>query len=249
MALDQAQLDTFHRDGFLAYGPILSFEEVETLREAYDRVIREAQAAGTGRDLTAGADEPAEPGGAEPRKVHQVMNVCERDIAFRKLLYRSEILDVVEDLIGPNLMLFHDQALYKPPHTGGSVPWHQDNGYWQCRPANLVSCWLTFDDVIRESGAMQLIPGSHLVPVHHEQASDTLQEIRGIDASQAEVVELPAGGCMFHHCQTLHYTQPNETERHRRALAIHFMPMGTRSMKTGQRFICDFAHPVLRMAM
>ena len=38
------------------------------------------------------------------------------------------------DLIGPTIQLFHDQALFKPAHTGGPIHWHQDNGYWQCEP-------------------------------------------------------------------------------------------------------------------
>ena len=43
----------------------------------------------------------------------------------------------------------------------------------------------------------------------------------------AVVIDLPVGGVMFHHCQTLHSTPPNRTERQRRAFAIHFMPPGT----------------------
>ncbi len=68
-----------------------------------------------------------------------------------------------------------------------------------------------------------------------------------IDESQAEVVDLPAGGAMFHHCQTLHYTPPNKTDRQRRAFAIHFMPPGTRSGHDGQSLEVSFSRPLLRM--
>jgi ectoine hydroxylase-related dioxygenase (phytanoyl-CoA dioxygenase family) len=52
--------------------------------------------------------------------------------------------------------------------------------------------------------------------------------VDGIPVDEAVVIDLPAGGCMFHHCQTLHYTGPNTTDRQRRAFSIHYMPVGTR---------------------
>ena len=91
--------------------------------------------------------------------------------------------------------------------------------------ANLVSCWLTFDDVDLHNGAMQFIPGSHLRPMIHDQAqgSDVLLDMgKLVDDSQAVVADLPAGGITLHHCQTLHRTAPNTTDRQRRALAIHY---------------------------
>ena len=98
---------------------------------------------------------------------------------------------------------------------------------------------------------MHLIPGSHLHNLGTDHArsesSGALLDIGDqIDESQAEIVDLPAGGVMFHHCQTLHYTPPNATDRQRRAFAIHFMPPGTRSGQTGQSLEISFARPVLR---
>ncbi|MCX5661944.1 MAG: phytanoyl-CoA dioxygenase family protein [Planctomycetota bacterium] len=107
---------------------------------------------------------------------------------------------------------------------------------------------MTLDDVTRENGAMQVIPGSHLTPVWHGNAeSDPLLRAK-VDASKAVVVDLPAGGVMFHHCQTLHYTDPNETDRQRRAFAIHYMNPGTRG-RDGQVIKVSFANPMLRMSV
>ena len=128
--------------------------------------------------------------------------------------------------------------------------WHQDNAYWKCIPANLASCWLTLDDVNVENGAMHLMPGSHLAPLGHDrsQSTSSLLDIGDqVDEDQAAVVDLPAGGALFHHCQTLHYTPPNKPERQRRAFAIHFMPPGTRSGHTGEFLEVSFGRPMLRM--
>ena len=149
-------------------------------------------------------------------------------------------------------MLWHDQALWKPAHTGGPVTWHQDNAYWHLKPANLVSCWLTLDDVDVENGAMQVASGSHLKPVWHEDKDKGGESVlfdveAAVDKSTVKVIDLPAGGAMFHHCQTLHYTQPNETDRQRRAFAIHFCTPGT--MRIGQKLTAGWTHPVLRASM
>jgi ectoine hydroxylase-related dioxygenase (phytanoyl-CoA dioxygenase family) len=246
-ALTQEQIDFFWRQGFLRVGSVLKVGEIEALRREYDRIFAEAEAAGGARNLSVSstADKKSDP---PAQRMLQIINLCDRSIQFRKLIYDTRILDLVQDLIGPNIMLFHDQALNKPPRTGGPVFWHQDNAYWKCKPATLMSCWLTLDDVDVSNGAMQVIPGSHLQPVWHgsTDTTDALVVAGQIDVSKAAVVDLPAGGIMFHHCQTLHYTAPNTTDHQRRAFAIHFMNPGTRG-SDGNVIGTDFSHPILRM--
>src|SRR5689334_14651059 len=248
MTLTQEQIDAFHADGYLKYGQVLGADEIDLYRREYDTEFAKANDRGGATNLSiAGEKDP----GANQKtnyRMLQIINLCERNIHFRRLLYNAKILDVIQDLIGPNLMLFHDQALFKPAHTGGAVFWHQDNAYWKCRPATLISCWITLDDVDRENGAMQLIPGSHLKPVWHEASESTnilLDVENQVETEKAVTVPLPAGACMIHHCQTLHYTQPNTTDRQRRAFIIHFMQPGTRDQK-GEVFHAGFSHPVLR---
>ena len=67
------------------------------------------------------------------------------------------------------------------------------------------------------------------------------------EQDQAAVIDLPAAGALFHHCQTLHYTPANKTERQSRAFANHFMPPGTRSGHTGEFLEVSFGRPMLRM--
>ncbi len=244
MALTQDQIDFFWENGYLRYKSVLTPEELAFYQKEYLDEIDRATSDGKIQNLSA-AESPD-----SVRKVFQIHQICERNIHFRKLLYKAEILDVIEDLTGPNIMLFHDQALYKPAHTGGTVFWHQDNAYWKCYPATLISCWLTLDRAYKENGAMQMIPGSHLKPFWHDDspAGAALKETK-VDASNAVTVELEPGECMFHHCQTLHYTAPNTTPDQRRALAIHFMQPGTRSRlrASDENFRPGWHNPILRM--
>jgi ectoine hydroxylase-related dioxygenase (phytanoyl-CoA dioxygenase family) len=245
MTLSQEQIDFFWANGYLKHGKLLTDDEIELYRTEYDRVFAEANRTNLYSNL-ASDNKSADSKRAAKTQMLQIVNMCERSVLFSKLNYDERILNFVEDLIGPNIMLFHDQALWKPARTGGAVFWHQDNAYWKCRPATLMSCWLTLDDATRENGAMQVIPGSHLKPVWHETGKTPGPLIESsVDTSKAQVIELPAGGVMFHHCQTLHYTQPNETDRQRRAYAIHFMQPGTRA-SDGNVIPVNYHHPMLR---
>lgn len=247
--LSQEQQDHFRVQGYLSLGKVLEDGLLEELRVEYDRIFAAAQGAGTFRNLSGPQDGPATAAGPGGEQMLQIMQMCERSLLFRRLLYHEALLEVAQDLIGPNIQLFHDQALFKPAHHGGAVLWHQDNAYWKCAPANLVSCWLTLDAVDASNGAMHLIPGSHLRPVAHPRSASTVLLDIGqeVDASEAVVVDLPAGGAMVHHCQTVHYTPPNRTDRQRRAFVIHWMPPGTWSGHRNDYIPVSFGNPMLRM--
>ena len=249
--LTAAQVNEFQTRGFLKLGRLLDDATVESLRREYDREFELARSgASSFRNLAIDDTDDVAAKNEAQEQMLQIMQMCERNLHFRRLLYHEPILDCIEDLIGPNIQLFHDQALYKPAHHGGPVFWHQDNAYWQCTPATLVSCWLTLDDVSVANGAMQVIPGSHLQALEHEKSASTsalLDNAERVDSSRAVAIELPAGGAMLHHCQTFHYTAPNKTARERRAFAIHFMTPGTRSRRTGESLPVSFTRPLLRM--
>lgn len=254
--LTKDQVNQFWLDGFLVIGKIFSENEIKYLREAYDREFHPAHSdqitikpdRPSFRNLSSNSDDLEKKNNAGSQML-QIMNMCERSLEYRELLYDVRLLDIVEDLIGPNIQLFHDQALFKPAHLGGPIHWHQDNSYWKCTPPNLVSCWITLDQVDIHNGAMQFMPGSHRQSMGHNQASEgsLLEASNPIDESKSIVVTLPAGGMTLHHCQTLHRTAPNTTDRKRRAHAIHYMIPGTRKLDDQSNLEVSFSRPMLRM--
>ena len=74
---------------------------------------------------------------------------------------RPEILDCVEALLGPDIVLWGSQVFCKPARTGRKIPWHQDGKYWPMRPLATVSAWIAIDDATPENGNMRYLPGSH----------------------------------------------------------------------------------------
>ena len=161
------------------------------------------------------------------------------------------MLDIVESLIGGNIQLFEDEALYKPANNGGVIPWHQDNAYWRCQPADLVSIWIALDNADEENGCMNVIPGSHVSGVvEHSRAktgdgnTSAILQTSQVDDSKAVSIPLSAGHAMVHHCLMFHTTLPNYSSRDRRAMVIHYMPVGTRNGESELLEEDDF--PLLR---
>ncbi len=104
MALIQQQKDFFTTNGYLPYTNVLDKAFLAELRREYDRVFLEAQESDAYRNIAVNDDADKR---AAPVQMLQIMQMCERSLAFRRLLYHPPILDVVEDLIGPNIVLFH----------------------------------------------------------------------------------------------------------------------------------------------
>jgi ectoine hydroxylase-related dioxygenase (phytanoyl-CoA dioxygenase family) len=238
MKLMPEDVQQFRREGYLKIDKrVIDDEHLTVLREHYDTLF--AQKRGTTgeglRNLAVIGDSENSEDIDSDEEMLQIMEMWRYNEEYRKLLYHKPLLDIAESLIGPDIQLFHDQALYKPAHHGGEVYWHQDNAYWQCDPPNLVSIWIALDDADEENGCMNVIPGSYLEGLAaHGRAESEKGNVPALlqvdtDIERAVPVPVEAGGAMVHHCMTLHQTNPNRSSRDRRAMVIHYMPSGTRN--------------------
>ncbi len=232
------EIEQFKRDGYLNIDKrLIDDEHLTVLREHYDRLFDQKRGTvGEGlRNLAVVEDSESSENQDSDEEMLQIMEMWRYDDEYRKLLYHAPLLDIAESLIGSDIQLFHDQALYKPAFHGGEVFWHQDNAYWQCVPPNLVSIWIALDDADEENGCMNVIPGSYLegLETHGRAESEkgnvpALLQVKA-DVNRAIPVPVKAGCAMVHHCMTLHQTNPNRSRRDRRAMVIHYMQTGTRN--------------------
>ena len=88
--------------------------------------------------------------------------------------FNQIILDVVEDLIGPNILAFASRFWIKKARDDAYVSWHQDSAYFGLEPHQLVTVWLAITEASEEMGCMKIIPESHLGPskAHEETFHD-----------------------------------------------------------------------------
>jgi ectoine hydroxylase-related dioxygenase (phytanoyl-CoA dioxygenase family) len=154
--------------------------------------------------------------------------------------------DLVHDLIGPDVRLYWDQAVYKKPGTRAPFPWHQDNGYTFVEPEAYLTCWVALTDATEDNGCPRVVPRLHRGGTLTHRATDL--GFVCFDEAPAEVVAAPvrAGGIVVFSSLTPHATGPNLTRDERRAYIVQFAPEGAVALRAdGQggirREICDVA--------
>lgn len=227
MALTEAQAETFWRDGFLPVHNVLTAEEVEALRKRTEQIIL-GEVPFPKEYLQI---EPEVEGREDVPILHRVRKLWYTtlyDPVFQEYAKHPKIVAILKDLLGPDIKLFVDQMLLKPPFHGSAKPYHQDSVYWSIEPMELVTCWMAFDDATVDNGCMRFLPGTHkLGPLehHHLEGPHIVPEgWEELSKRTDEVaVELKAGSCSFHHSLILHETAPNRTPHPRRAIAVAYM--------------------------
>ncbi|MFT5140676.1 MAG: ectoine hydroxylase-related dioxygenase (phytanoyl-CoA dioxygenase family) [Rhodothermales bacterium] len=139
------------------------------------------------------------------------------------------VLDIVEGLIGPDILLYNVTYIIKEPNTPSHVSWHQDLTYWGLSHDDQVSMWLALSPATPQNGCMRMIPGSHALgrQDHHMTADETNvlfsgQTVRGVDESNAISCPLEPGEASFHHGWTLHSSMPNISNERRIGLNVQY---------------------------
>jgi phytanoyl-CoA hydroxylase len=229
MALTEKQKEAFWRDGFLPVHDVLTAGEVTALRLRTEQIIRgEVEFP---REFLQIEPELAEKGMEDVPEIYRVRklwNLTRHDPFFRDYARHPKIVEVILDLLGPDVKLFADQMLLKPPFHGSAKPYHQDSPYWPIEPMDLVTCWMALDDATAENGCMRFLPGTHrLGPLDHHHLEGTHLVPEGWEEMSQRAdevcVELRAGSCSFHHSLVLHETSPNRSPDPRRAMTTAYM--------------------------
>lgn len=145
------------------------------------------------------------------------------------------IVDIVQDIVGPNVICWGTHYFAKMPHDPKSVPWHQDASYWPLSPARTVTVWLAIDDADEGNSAMQFIPGTHdkgpLKWKRTEQDAVLDQEIVDIEQwGKPFTNSLKAGQISIHADMLAHGSQPNPSSRRRCGLTLRYCPPIVRSI-------------------
>ena len=145
-----------------------------------------------------------------------------------ELATRPEILDRVEEVLGPDLLLWAWFSWYKEPHTGKRIPWHQDASYWPIEPKKNVTAWVALDHCTSANGCLQVIPGSHRTQLDHVAVADAMSwfttgaDPATVDDSTALDVRLRPGEFVLFNEGTLHGSQPNRSDIARYAFSLRY---------------------------
>jgi chlorinating enzyme len=209
------QVEFYRTQGYLKFGRIFSEDEIGILHTHVDEMI-------------AGL-----PDGKRPEEMDTPHF---SDPWLFRYLAHPRILDVVEDFIGPDIVLWSSHFIAKPGGNGRAVPWHTDGAFWQSslEPMDVITLWLAVDPSRTENGCMRVVPGSHRAPrvaLDAYQSADKQANVFGneltadqIDLEKTVDLELWPGECHFHDSWTVHGSSPNTSPNRRCGYTMRYMP-------------------------
>ena len=204
--LTNEQIENYENDGFVSPVSVMSVQDALRFREQLE---------------AAEARWPEAFKGVGRNNAH--LNFTFLD----EIVHHPGILDAVEDLIGPNILVSATVLFIKEPGEPQFVSWHQDATYMGLEPHSGVTAWLALSESNEEAGGMSMIPGSHKSPIQPH--IDTYgefniltrgQEIPVVDELSAVPIVLKPGQMSLHHMRTVHGSRPNRSDDRRIGFSI-----------------------------
>ena len=160
------------------------------------------------------------------------LHLVQKSPVLRDFTASALLTDVCADLIGPDVRLYWDQAVYKKPGTESPFPWHQDNGYAFVEPQQYLTCWVALTDATEENGCPWVVPGLHRRGTLAHEYSD-IGSVCLRDPTDAVAVPVRAGSIVVFSSLTPHSTGPNRTADVRKAYIVQFAPAGAEVVRSG----------------
>jgi len=213
--LTDSQVAEYHEQGFLSPIDLMSESDAIEIRHK----LEEAEQL-----------YPEHLNGENRNNAHLVFDFLD------KLAFHESIVDMVEDLIGPNISLWGSVLFIKDPGTKHFVSWHQDATYMGMTSNEFVTPWIALSPSTLETGCMSMIPGSHknnIRPHADTFAEDNIltrgQVVQNVDESKAVDLILKPGQLSLHHGEIVHGSQPNLSNDRRIGFALQsYMPNSIR---------------------
>ena len=203
--LSSNQLKQYNEKGYLAPIEVLSESEALAARKEIEFIEKEM---------------PNEIDNSGRYNVHLISPRLD------SIVHNSKILDVVESIIGKNILVCSTTLFIKNPNEQGFVSYHQDAKYIGLEPHNWVTAWVALTDSYEGNGCMKMWPKSHLeIKDHNEKFNKGNlltrgQTVENVPEKEVELVELKAGQISLHHPRIVHGSGINKSNDRRIGFVI-----------------------------
>ncbi|MFJ8106147.1 phytanoyl-CoA dioxygenase family protein [Streptomyces sp. NPDC096132] len=213
-------LRQYERDGFTVVRGLFGYDEVDRLREEF----AELQAAGRpvpGHFAPRPGDDPLD-------RYPRVMHPHEISALARRVLLDARLREVLEELLGEEVLAAQSMFYFKPPGARGQAL-HQDNFYLRVEPGTCVAAWLACDVIDRANGGLEVVPGTHRMELFCPEEADAevsfAREYVPPPAGLTPVpVDMAPGDVLFFNGSLVHGSRPNRTsDRFRRSFIGHYV--------------------------
>jgi ectoine hydroxylase-related dioxygenase (phytanoyl-CoA dioxygenase family) len=221
--ITRQQVEQYREEGYLVVAGLLDPELVAGLQSATDSFIEESRK----RTESTDALELGTGHSAESPYVRRIKSPHKHHPAYRRAIMEGKVVDVLTQLIGPDIRLHGSKLNLKMASKGDPVEWHQDWAFLPHTNDDVCAVGIAIDDVTDENGPLNVLPGSHKGPIfdHHYEGrfgGGIDPDTPGIDFSSAAPMKGPAGTVTFHHVRAVHGSAPNLSTRPRRMIFANY---------------------------
>ncbi len=216
--LSPAQVAAYHDDGFLLVEDVFDPDRLAAVAAGIDPHERRMN------DLLQQLGGRVEVAAADALTV--TLHLSTFAPACRALAYDEAVADLAHDLVGPDVRLYWDQAVYKLPHNPDVVPWHQDNGYAYVEPQDYLTLWVPLVDATLANGTVWVVPGGHRRGTLVHEKVECGQQCLPESTEGAVPIPARAGSVIAFSSLTPHRTGPNDTDAVRSAYILQYAPAG-----------------------
>lgn len=217
-ALTDKQRRQYFDSGYLLLPGFLNQQTLASLIEIADQFVEASRGCEKSNDTF--DLEPTH--SAETPRLRRLSFPVAHHEVFKALAFDSEIVDLAEDLLGPNVCYHHSKLNYKWSGGGEEIKWHQDIQYWPHTDFSPLTIGIYLEDVDDEMGPMGIVPKSHKGPLFdlRDKSGKWLgairdEEIAGAKIDTADFLTGPAGSVTVHNCCSIHGSVPNNSPRPR----------------------------------
>lgn len=222
LAISQADIDAFRRDGVVCLRQLFSADWIARLRAAVERNM--AKPGPWHRSIT----KPGQPG-----NFYYDSMMSRFDPDFSVFARQSPAAEIAGRLMGSHAVrFFYDQLFIKEPGTADPMPWHHDLPYWPFQGKQVCSVWLAVEDVAADSSGVEYVAGSHewgkwYLPKLPYDDNDKFTKLgletcpdfgerRNDPALNFKVWDMKAGDCLVFSALTVHGSGGNTRMKNRR---------------------------------
>lgn len=219
-ALTGEQAAQFDVEGYVVLPGVFGADEIAAVRTVVDEFEAEC-------DAVLHRQREGRVAIAEAGAITFTTHLVARSAALATFSRHPRIVDICTDLVGPDVNLYWDQAVYKKPEKPRRFPWHQDNGYAFVEPQQYLTCWIPLTDATERNGCPQVAPGVHRVgTLQHRYVEPLGFECFEVPPGDVRVAEAPVGSVVVFSSLTPHLTGPNLTDEVRKAYILQYAPLG-----------------------
>ncbi|HEV2186698.1 MAG TPA: phytanoyl-CoA dioxygenase family protein [Stellaceae bacterium] len=151
---------------------------------------------------------------------------------FNDLIRHPRILDAVEDVIGPDILVWTSTFFIKEPGSKTFAAWHQDGAFFGLEPNEQVCAWVALTDASKEAGCMEMLSSKGEPRMYHHAAMGLKHSINRagqtivepFDKSDPTAMALKAGEFSLHHEFAIHRSAPNHAAHRRIGLGLNYVP-------------------------